>query len=91
MSSVPESQRHPVSELLARYAAVLSAAWAQRDELVSPKHLALEHVLLAALSGQAFKTAGLSQSDRAQLQSKGPRSWPSRPSWPPKPCASKPS
>lgn len=51
-SATTEAQRHPVRELLARYAAVLSAAWTQRDELVGPKRLADEQGFLPALTLQ---------------------------------------
>lgn len=40
--------RHPFSELLARYAAIFRAAWAQRHELVGPKRLADEQAFLPA-------------------------------------------
>ncbi len=46
-------QRHPVVELIARYRAILSAAWAVRRELVGPKRLADETAFMpAALSLQ---------------------------------------
>ena len=45
--------RHPVIELLARYKAILKAAWAHRAELAGPKRLADEAAFLpAALSLQ---------------------------------------
>lgn len=45
--------RHPFVELLARYRAVFSAAWARRDELAGPKRLRDETAFLpAALSLQ---------------------------------------
>lgn len=48
------THRHPVSELLARYAATFKAAWAARNELAGPKRLADETAFLpAALSLQA--------------------------------------
>jgi hemolysin D len=49
----PVAPRHPVIELLARYKAVLQAAWAVRHELAGPKRLADETAFLpAALSLQ---------------------------------------
>ena len=39
-------QRHPVSELLARYRAVFSVAWAHRKELAGPKLLTDEAAFL---------------------------------------------
>src|SRR5689334_6706638 len=46
--------RHPVSDLFARYLAVLRAAWGMRHELAGPKRLADEAAFLpAALSLQA--------------------------------------
>ena len=49
----PSPQRHPALELLARYSAVLRAAWAARRELAGPKLLADEAAFLpAALSLQ---------------------------------------
>ena len=53
--SAPQApaQRHPVVELLARYQAVLQAAWQHRHELAGPKRLADEAAFLpAALSLQ---------------------------------------
>ena len=45
--------RHPVVELLARYRAIMAAAWAARDELAGPRRLADEAAFLpAALSLQ---------------------------------------
>ncbi|MCC7152913.1 MAG: HlyD family type I secretion periplasmic adaptor subunit [Rubrivivax sp.] len=45
--------RHPAAELLARYRAILAAAWAARHELAGPKRLADEAAFLpAALSLQ---------------------------------------
>jgi hemolysin D len=45
--------RHPLAELLARYGAVLKAAWQQRHELAGPRRLADEQAFLpAALSLQ---------------------------------------
>ena len=45
--------RHPVIELLARYKAIFSAAWADRAELAGPTRLADETAFLpAALSLQ---------------------------------------
>ena len=41
-------QRHPVVDLLARYAAVLKAAWSMRAELAGPKRLADERAFLPA-------------------------------------------
>jgi hemolysin D len=55
MSATPEAvaPRHPALELLARYRAVLRAAWAMRHELAGPKRLADEAAFLpAALSLQ---------------------------------------
>jgi hemolysin D len=47
------TSRHPVVELLARYGAVIGAAWAARHELAGPKRLADEAAFLpAALSLQ---------------------------------------
>ncbi|MEO3715941.1 hypothetical protein ABDJ40_24495, partial [Roseateles sp. 2.12] len=40
--------RHPVRELLARYAAIFRAAWAMREELAGPKRLADERAFLPA-------------------------------------------
>lgn len=40
--------RHPLLELLARYRAVLTAAWAARNELAGPKRLADEAAFLPA-------------------------------------------
>lgn len=49
----PVSMRHPLVDLMARYAAVLSAAWQHRDQLAGPKRLADEAAFLpAALSLQ---------------------------------------
>ena len=51
--SDPTAQRHPALELLARYGAVLRAAWAARRELAGPKLLTDEAAFLpAALSLQ---------------------------------------
>lgn len=48
-----QAQRHPAIELLARYKAILKAAWQARDELAGPKRLADETAFLpAALSLQ---------------------------------------
>jgi hemolysin D len=48
-----QAPRHPTIELLARYRAVLQAAWAARHELAGPKRLADEAAFLpAALSLQ---------------------------------------
>lgn len=53
MSTSP-AQRHPVIELLARYKAVLQAAWSHRHELAGPQRLTDEAAFLpAALSLQA--------------------------------------
>ena len=53
MNAVAPAQRHPVIELLARYGAVLRAAWAARHELAGPSRLADETAFLpAALSLQ---------------------------------------
>jgi hemolysin D len=53
-SHAPLRQRHPALELLARYRAILAAAWAARDELAGPRRLADEAAFLpAALSLQA--------------------------------------
>ena len=47
------AQRHPAVELLARYRAILRAAWAMRHELAGPRRLADEAAFLpAALSLQ---------------------------------------
>ena len=47
-------QRHPAFDLLARYKAILQAAWTHRAELAGPKRLADEAAFLpAALSLQA--------------------------------------
>ncbi len=53
-ASTPSGTRsHPVAELLARYGAVLRAAWAARHELAGPRRLADEAAFLpAALSVQ---------------------------------------
>ncbi|GKT00622.1 HlyD family type I secretion periplasmic adaptor subunit [Acidovorax sp. SUPP3434] len=49
----PQTQRHPVIELLGRYRAVFRAAWAHRAELAGPSRLADEQAFLpAALSLQ---------------------------------------
>lgn len=56
MNAAPESAaaqaaptpRHPVRELLARYAAIFRAAWAVREELAGPKRLADERAFLPA-------------------------------------------
>lgn len=51
-ASVPEDAserpRHPVRELLARYAAVFKAAWERREELAGPRRLADERAFLPA-------------------------------------------
>ena len=53
MPAVPSVPRHAVIELLARYKAVLQAAWAMRHELAGPKRMADEAAFLpAALSLQ---------------------------------------
>jgi hemolysin D len=54
MSDTPaQAPRHPAIELLARYKAVLKAAWAMRHELAGPRRLADEQAFLpAALSLQ---------------------------------------
>jgi hemolysin D len=54
MSDTPAlAPRHPAIELLARYKAVLKAAWAMRHELAGPRRLADEQAFLpAALSLQ---------------------------------------
>ena len=45
--------RHPIVELMARYKAILQAAWIARNELAGPKRLADEAAFLpAALSLQ---------------------------------------
>jgi hemolysin D len=47
----PKQQRHPTLELLGRYKAVFSAAWAYRKELAGPKRMGDEAAFLpAALS-----------------------------------------
>ena len=52
--SVTTGTRHPALELLARYKAILAAAWQARHELAGPKRLADEAAFLpAALSLQA--------------------------------------
>lgn len=43
-----QAHRHPALELLARYRAVLGAAWAARQELAGPKRLADEAAFLPA-------------------------------------------
>ena len=49
----PATPRHPAKELLSRYRAIFSAAWAARAELAGPKRLADEAAFLpAALSLQ---------------------------------------
>lgn len=54
MNAAPESAqamptpRHPVRELLARYAAIFRAAWAMREELAGPRRLADERAFLPA-------------------------------------------
>jgi len=54
MSITDAPQRHPISELLAHYKAVLQAAWQHRDELAGPARLADEAAFMpAALSLQA--------------------------------------
>jgi hemolysin D len=51
--STPTAPRHPVIELMARYKAILRAAWAERDELAGPRRMADEAAFLpAALSLQ---------------------------------------
>ena len=51
--SVAPVQRHPAFDLLARYQAILGAAWTHRAELAGPKRLADEAAFLpAALSLQ---------------------------------------
>jgi hemolysin D len=53
MSRATTNLRHPALELLARYTAVLGAAWAARHELAGPRRLADEAAFLpAALSLQ---------------------------------------
>jgi hemolysin D len=53
MNAEVTAPRHPAIELLARYRAVFSAAWAARKELAGPKRLADEAAFLpAALSLQ---------------------------------------
>lgn len=53
MSPEVSAARHPVIELLARYRAILGAAWAARTELAGPRRLADEAAFLpAALSLQ---------------------------------------
>ncbi|MFT3818082.1 MAG: HlyD family type I secretion periplasmic adaptor subunit [Rubrivivax sp.] len=53
MSTASKAMRHPLAELLARYAAVFKAAWTARHELAGPKRLADEAAFLpAALSIQ---------------------------------------
>jgi hemolysin D len=51
------SGRHPVLELLARYGAVLRAAWSARHELAGPKLLADEAAFLPAALSLLFVTA----------------------------------
>ncbi|MGY4830469.1 HlyD family type I secretion periplasmic adaptor subunit [Sphaerotilaceae bacterium SBD11-9] len=52
-TTAPEKPNHPMVELIARYKAVLQAAWAVRHELTGPKRLADEAAFLpAALSLQ---------------------------------------
>ena len=52
-ATVAKAQRHPAVELLARYRAVLGAAWGLRHELAGPQRLADERAFLpAALSLQ---------------------------------------
>ena len=52
--SAPSSPMHPALELLARYKAILAAAWQARRELAGPQRLADEAAFLpAALSLQA--------------------------------------
>lgn len=48
MSELSTSARHPALELLARYRAVLGAAWAARHELAGPRRLADEAAFLPA-------------------------------------------
>ena len=53
MTAPAAERRHPAVELLARYRAILAAAWAARHELAGPKRLADEAAFLpAALSLQ---------------------------------------
>ncbi len=47
-TSAPAALRHPALELMARYRAVLSAAWAARRELAGPRRLADETAFLPA-------------------------------------------
>ncbi len=47
-TTVPEAPRHPLRELLARYAAVFKAAWERREELAGPKRMADERAFLPA-------------------------------------------
>ena len=52
-ATTPAAPRHPVTELLGRYKAILQAAWQARHELAGPKRLADEAAFLpAALSLQ---------------------------------------
>jgi hemolysin D len=52
-STAGAAPRHPLADLLARYAAVFKAAWQQRHELAGPRRLADEQAFLpAALSLQ---------------------------------------
>ena len=44
----PAAERHPLLDLLARYRAVLAAAWAARHELAGPRRLADEAAFLPA-------------------------------------------
>ena len=48
MSAPIAAPRHPAFELLARYRAILAAAWAMRHELAGPKRLADEAAFLPA-------------------------------------------
>ena len=53
MTAPAAERRHPAAELLARYRAILAAAWAARHELAGPRRLADEAAFLpAALSLQ---------------------------------------
>ena len=47
-TQAPAAWRHPAVELLARYRAVLAAAWAARHELAGPRRLADEAAFLPA-------------------------------------------
>ena len=48
MSTQAVTERHPLVDLLARYRAVLGAAWAARHELAGPRRLADEAAFLPA-------------------------------------------